>query len=128
MKKLVLLICLLQFACTTPRADSGSIEQKPNIIFLFADDLTYEAVHALGNEIIETPNLDKLVKSGTSFSHAYNMGGWNGAICAASRAMLISGRSFGKPRRSVIAGQQWTQSHSDKPGENSWNQKVMIPI
>ena len=82
------------FACSP---DQGPAEEtaasKPNIVFLFADDLTYTAIHALGNEEIETPNLDRLVHNGTTFTHAYNMGGWNGAICIASRSMIISGRS-----------------------------------
>lgn len=67
-------------------------KDKPNIVFLFADDLTYTAINALGNSEIETPNLDRLVHNGVTFSNAYNMGAWNGAVCAASRAMMISGR------------------------------------
>ena len=58
---------------------------RPNLLFLFADDFTYEAVSALGYTDIETPNLDRLVKRGTTFTHAYNMGGWNGAICVSHR-------------------------------------------
>lgn len=69
-------------------------EAAPNIVFLFADDYTYEAIHALGNNVIQTPNLDRLVNQGTTFTHAYNMGGWNGAICVASRSMIISGMSI----------------------------------
>ncbi len=75
----------------------------PNILFLFADDQTYEAVRALGNEEIYTPNLDRLARRGATFTHAYNMGGWNGAICVASRAMIISGRSIWRARD--ISGQ-----------------------
>jgi arylsulfatase A-like enzyme len=66
---------------------------KPNIVFIFADDMTYTAINALGNAEIQTPNLDRLAKQGTTFTHAYNMGAWNGAVCVASRAMIISGRS-----------------------------------
>ncbi|MDB4732610.1 sulfatase-like hydrolase/transferase, partial [Akkermansiaceae bacterium] len=66
--------------------------EKPNLLFIFADDMTYEAIGALGHQEIKTPNLDKLVHSGTTFTHAYNPGGWNGAICVASRAMIMSGR------------------------------------
>lgn len=65
---------------------------RPNFLFIFADDQTYESIHALGNDVIETPNLDKLVQSGTTFTHAYNMGGYHGAVCVASRTMLVSGR------------------------------------
>ena len=41
--------------------------QKPNVLFLFADDLTYEAVRAFGHTDIDTPNLDRLVRRGTTF-------------------------------------------------------------
>ena len=68
--------------------------QSPNIVFLFADDMTYTAIRALGNEEIHTPNLDRLVHGGVTFTNTFNMGGWNGAVCAASRAMIISGRSI----------------------------------
>ena len=66
--------------------------EMPNVLFLFADDMTYEAVHALGNTEIETPHLDRLVAQGTTFTHAYNQGGWHGAVCVASRTMLNTGR------------------------------------
>ena len=52
----------------------------------------YNTVGALGNKEIHTPVLDKLVEEGATFTHAYNMGAWNGAICLASRAMLNTGR------------------------------------
>ena len=64
---------------------------KPNIVFLYTDDQTFASVRALGQDEIYTPNLDRMVNSGTSFTHAYNMGGWHGAICVASRSMIISG-------------------------------------
>ena len=66
---------------------------KPNVLFLFADDHTYEAVRAFGHTDIDTPNLDRLAARGTTFTRAYNMGSWSGAVCVASRTMLISGRS-----------------------------------
>ena len=44
--------------------------------------------------MIHTPNLDRVVALGVTFTHAYNMGGWHGAICVASRSMIISGRSL----------------------------------
>ena len=91
MKKLYyLLLFLVALGCKeTPK----ETPQKPNIVFVFADDMTYTAINALGNNEVQTPNLNRLVKQGTTFTHTYNMGGWNGAICAASRAMIISGRS-----------------------------------
>lgn len=71
--------------------ESGS---RPNVLFLIADDLSYEAVRALSDLDIDTPNLDRLVHDGTTFTHTYNMGAWSGAICVASRTMLMTGRSL----------------------------------
>ena len=81
------------FSCHQQEEPKGD-DRKPNIVFLFTDDQTYTAVSALGNPVISTPNIDALFKNGTTFTHAYNMGAWNGAVCAASRAMLSSGRSL----------------------------------
>ena len=67
--------------------------KKPNVLFLFADDQCFETIRALGHTDIDTPNLDRLVQRGATFTHAYNMGSWSGAVCVASRTMLITGRS-----------------------------------
>lgn len=72
---------------------------RPDILFLFADDFTYEAIRAFGHTDIDTPNLDRLAARGTTFSHASNMGSWSGAVCVASRTMLITGRSVWSANR-----------------------------
>jgi len=72
-------------------AFAGAAEQ-PNILFIFADDQAFHTIHATGNEEIKTPHLDRLFETGTTFTHTYNQGGWNGAVCVASRAMLNTGR------------------------------------
>ncbi|TFG49718.1 MAG: DUF4976 domain-containing protein [Candidatus Brocadiia bacterium] len=71
---------------------AASQKNKPNILFIFSDDQAFETVHALGCDEIETPNLDRLVKNGVTFTHAYNQGSWTGAVCIASRTMLNTGR------------------------------------
>ena len=82
---------ILLVACNEKTETKAQERTPPNIVFLFADDQTFESIAALGFDEVHTPNLDRLVDNGTSFTHAYNMGGWNGAICVASRAMIISG-------------------------------------
>lgn len=67
---------------------------RPNIVILHADDLQPDGVAALGNARLHTPNLDRLVGRGTAFVNTYNQGGWHGAICVASRAMMITGRNL----------------------------------
>ncbi|WP_439484472.1 sulfatase-like hydrolase/transferase [Cyclobacterium plantarum] len=81
-------------------------DEKPNFLFIFSDDQRYNLVHALGNPQVQTPNLDRLVKSGSTFTHAYNMGAWNGAVCVASRAMMISGLSVWDAREQESEFQQ----------------------
>jgi len=67
---------------------------KPNVLFLFSDDQRFDTIHALGNDHIRTPQLDRLAQSGTVFTRAYIMGGTSGAVCMPSRAMLMSGRTL----------------------------------
>lgn len=86
--RLVAMAALLALVSTRATA------APPNILFLFADDQCFETLGALGMTDIETPNLDRLARRGTTFTHAYNMGSWSGAVCVASRTMLITGRSL----------------------------------
>ncbi len=72
----------------------GTQAQRPNILFILADDQRADAIGASGNSYIKTPNIDLLAKSGVRFSSGYVMGGHHGAICAPSRAMLMSGKSL----------------------------------
>ena len=67
-------------------------KKKPNLLFIFADDLAFDTINAMGYTDVQTPNLDRLVHSGVTFTHAYNMGAWHGAVCVASRTMLNTGR------------------------------------
>ncbi len=89
-------ILILVGSCTPKVAPP----EKPNILFIFADDQTYLGVHALGNDEVISPHLDKLAQSGVTFTHTYNMGGWNGAVCVASRAMLNTGRFIWRANKS----------------------------
>lgn len=63
-----------------------------NILILYSDDQTFRTIRALGNQEIQTPHLDWLVKNGLSFQQAHVMGGHQGAVCIPSRAMLLTGR------------------------------------
>lgn len=59
----------------------------PNVLLVVSDDQRPDTIHALGNAVIETPTLDRLVASGTSFTRAYS--GY--PICYASRAQILTG-------------------------------------
>ena len=81
--------------------------QPPNIVFIFADDQRADTIAALGNPVIKTPNLDRLVKRGVAFTRAYMQGGNQGATCVPSRAMLLSGRSLAQIDEKLLKHQTW---------------------
>ncbi|MCU0341283.1 MAG: sulfatase-like hydrolase/transferase [Spirosomaceae bacterium] len=87
MKKIATLLCFLSFATIAQTT-------KPNIVLILADDLRADAVGCYGNPYVKTPNIDLLAQNGTRFERAYILGGDQGAVCAPSRAMLMSGKSF----------------------------------
>ena len=47
---------------------------RPNIIFLFADDVRAEAIFEIEGDEVSTPNLDRLGRQGIRFTNAYSMG------------------------------------------------------
>ena len=87
----LLLLCLLPGCQPEEAPYDPAIADKPNFLFLFADDQAFDTIRALGNSAIHTPNLDRLVHSGMTFTHTFNQGSWSGAVCVVSRAMLNSG-------------------------------------
>ncbi|MCF6357827.1 MAG: sulfatase-like hydrolase/transferase, partial [Draconibacterium sp.] len=64
-------------------------DNKPNILFLLADDLGYGELGVYGQEVIKTPNLDSLAKQGMRFTDFYA----GNAVCSPSRAVLQTGKS-----------------------------------
>jgi arylsulfatase A-like enzyme len=72
----------------------GAQQNRPNVLFLFADDQRTDTISALGNPHIRTPTLDGLVRRGFTFNNAYCMGSNIGAVCLPSRNMLMSGRAY----------------------------------
>ena len=86
---------------------SLSAASAPNIVFIFADDQRADTIASLGNPVIKTPNLDRLVKRGVAFTRAYMQGGNGGATCVPSRAMLLSGRSLAQIDERLLKHQTW---------------------
>lgn len=77
-------------------------EQKPNILFIFADDMAYDVIGAQGNKQVKTPHLDALASRGTRFTHAYNSGTWCGAVCVASRRMMMTGNQVWNAQQASV--------------------------
>jgi arylsulfatase A-like enzyme len=89
---LATIIAGLQFASAAD--DKPASARRPNILFLLTDDQRADTIHALGNGVIQTPNLDRLAESGLALGNCYCMGSDMPAVCFPSRSMLLSGRSL----------------------------------
>ncbi len=61
---------------------------KPNVVFILADDLRWDALSCAGNPLLKTPNLDRLAAQGTRFNNAF----LTTAICCVSRASILTGQ------------------------------------
>jgi len=65
------------------------VRSKPNVLLIVTDDQRPDTIASLGNKVIETPNLDRLVKQGTTFEQATCAS----PLCVPSRAEILSGCS-----------------------------------
>jgi arylsulfatase A-like enzyme len=65
--------------------------QKPNLVFILADDLGYGDLGCYGQQQIATPNIDRLAKEGLKFTQAYA----GSTVCAPSRCALMTGLHTG---------------------------------
>lgn len=82
---LCLSLAILVF-CASSFAQSAS--QRPNVIFIYADDLGYGDLSCYGATKIKTPNLDRLAASGLRFTNAHS----TSATCTPSRYALMTGQ------------------------------------
>ena len=65
--------------------------ERPNIIFILADDLGYGELGCYGQRLIQTPNLDRMAAEGMRFTQFYA----GSTVCAPSRCVLMTGRHTG---------------------------------
>ncbi len=100
---LALLFPLL-FSCQNEVTDPDNT--KPNIIFIYADDLGYGDLGSYGQELIKTPHLDRMAEEGMLFTQAYA----GHTISAPSRSALMTGLHTGNTQirgnRSAIDGER----------------------
>jgi len=76
---------MLLAACPALAADNA---QRPNIVFILADDLGYTDVACFGSKYYETPNIDRLAKDGVKYTNGYTCG----PNCQPTRAALMTGQ------------------------------------
>lgn len=75
-----------QNANDNPQAADTPDSAKPNVIMIYADDMGMGMLSCMGQKQFMTPNIDKLFRQGTQFSHTYGC-----MVSAASRASLLTG-------------------------------------
>ncbi|MBN9299382.1 MAG: arylsulfatase [Filimonas sp.] len=78
-------------------------QKKPNIVYIYADDLGYGDLGCYGQQKIETPNIDALAANGKKFTQHYAF-----PVCAPSRYILMTGKSSG---------------HAYIRGNNEWGER-----
>lgn len=86
---LILLSCFL-VACQQS-SNTSSEPQKPNIIYIMADDMGIGDLGSYGQTKIQTPNLDRMAREGMQFTRFYA----GSTVCAPSRAALMTGQHTG---------------------------------
>lgn len=84
---LVLLVSVISLNAISQNKKLKASSEKPNIIYILADDLGIGDVSCYGSENNRTPIIDKLAKGGTRFTHGYTA-----PLCGPSRAMILTGR------------------------------------
>ncbi|WP_255524542.1 sulfatase-like hydrolase/transferase [Pedobacter riviphilus] len=90
MRRKLLIIGFL-LACNAAIFAQRAPGQKPNIVFILADDLGYGDVGVYGQQKILTPNIDKLAKEGTQFTDFYA----GAPVCSPSRGSILTGLNTG---------------------------------
>lgn len=94
-------------------ADPASSD-KPNIIFIMADDLGYKELGCYGQKKIKTPNVDKLASEGMMFTDYYT----GSAVCAPARCNLMTGKH---------GGHAYIRNNSEVGGWDSFRGQLPIP-
>jgi len=105
-------ICCFPSTSSAQRSKKSAAGRRPNIIYIYADDLGYGDLGCYGQQKIETPNIDRLASNGLRFTQHYAF-----PVCAPSRYLLMTGQHSG---RAYIRG-------NDEWGERGpvWDFKAM---
>lgn len=90
---------------------SANAQNKPNIVFIIADDLGYSDLSCMGSKYYETPNIDRIAQEGMIFMNGYSAC----SVCSPSRASIMTGKF---PARHGItdwigeaSGEEWRKTN-----------------
>jgi arylsulfatase A-like enzyme len=88
MYKTTLLLGASLFLLVSCQKKQSELQQKPNIVFILADDFGYHDLSVMGSEFYETPNIDRIANEGMIFTDGYAAC----QVCSPSRASIMSGK------------------------------------
>ncbi|WP_340112087.1 arylsulfatase [Maribellus mangrovi] len=88
---LLFLAAILITSCSTSPKQDAAKNQKPNIVYILADDLGYRDLSCYGQTHFSTPHIDQLAKEGMLFTQHYA----GTTVCAPSRSSLMTGQHTG---------------------------------
>lgn len=86
MKNVTLMTSMGLLTLATPMWSKTKVIEKPNVILIYADDMGMGMLSCMGQKEFMTPNIDRLFRQGTQFTHAYGC-----MVSAAARASLLTG-------------------------------------
>ena len=116
-QKILMKSHLVLFAAAFMVSTFASADEPPNVVILLADDQGTLDANCYGSTDLETPNIDRLAKTGTRFTQAYAH-----TVCCPARAALLTGRH---PQRSGV--HHWAQGDMNGPdGINMALEEVTI--
>jgi arylsulfatase A-like enzyme len=92
---------------------SAAAANKPNIVFILADDLGYGDLGCYGQKTIKTPQLDRMAAEGMKFTQFYA----GSTVCAPSRCVLMTGKHLGHATVRGNAGSANTVAQMLKPDD-----------
>jgi len=116
----LLLLIIAASACQTEQEEEKS---PPNIVFIMSDDHAYQAISAYSDQLIQTPNIDRIANEGALFTRATV----TNSICAPSRAVLLTGKhSFVNGKIDNMAAFNWEQDNFPKLLQANGYQTAMI--
>jgi arylsulfatase A-like enzyme len=108
MKKSIITLILAGLLSAAFASEAGT---RPNLVFILADDLRWDALGCMGEPLIQTPNVDRLAGQGLRFNNCFA----TTSICCVSRASIFTGQyerrhgisNFRKP----LADKQWAETY-----------------
>lgn len=107
---LTILTALLLTALSVPHAGAAP-KQKPNVVFILADDQRFDELGCTGHPLIKTPNIDRLAREGALFENSFA----SSASCLPNRTSLLTGQwerrhTVGWDSGSALSAKQWADT------------------